>query len=64
MSIRGDINADGIVNILDVSIAAMAFGSESGEDMFEPNADMNEDSIINIIDISTIATEYGKTTEA
>jgi hypothetical protein len=61
ISIAGDINADKKVNILDISMAARAFGSKLGEERFEPNADINEDRVINIIDISGIAREFGQT---
>lgn len=60
VSIPGDINADGKVNILDISLAAKAYSSKLGEDRWEANADVNEDGIINILDISAIAKEYGK----
>jgi hypothetical protein len=61
LSIPGDINGDGKVDILDISMAARAYGSRLGEQRFEPNADVNEDGIVNILDLSLIAREYGKT---
>jgi hypothetical protein len=61
VSIPGDINADKTVNILDVSIAARAFGKKLGDPKFDPNADVNEDGTLNILDVSAIAKEYGKT---
>jgi hypothetical protein len=61
ISIPGDINADGKVNIIDIAIAARAFGSKLGEERFEPNADLNEDGVTNILDISAIAREFGET---
>jgi hypothetical protein len=62
VSIPGDINSDGRVNILDISMAAKAYGSQRGEQRFDSNVDMNEDGTINILDISAIAKEYGKST--
>jgi hypothetical protein len=64
VSIQGDVNADGIVNIIDISIAARAFGTRLGDPKWNANADVNEDGMINIIDVSAIAREYGKTVEA
>jgi hypothetical protein len=61
VSIKGDINADGKVNILDVAAAAKAFGSKPGSQNWNPNADLNEDRQINILDIAAIAREFGKT---
>jgi hypothetical protein len=60
VSIQGDVNADGTVNIVDIAIAARAFERKLGEEGFEPNADVNEDKIINIIDLATVARDYGK----
>jgi len=59
--IVSDLNRDGIVNILDISIVAMAFGSTPGDTNWNVIADLNNDEIVNILDISTIAKDYGKT---
>jgi hypothetical protein len=61
LSIPGDINGDGKVDILDISTAARAYGSTLGEQRFEPNADVSNDGIVNILDLSLIARQYGKT---
>jgi hypothetical protein len=61
VSIIGDINADGKVNIIDVSIAAKAYMSKPGDTRWNANADVNEDETINIIDITIVARDYGKT---
>lgn len=61
LSISGDINGDGKVDILDISMAARAYGSRLGEQRFVPNADVNNDGIVNILDMSLIARDYGKT---
>jgi Tol biopolymer transport system component len=60
VTIPGDVNADGTVNILDISIAARSYGTKPGDTKWNPNADINEDGTINILDISAIAKEYGK----
>jgi len=59
----GDLNKDRTVNILDISIVAVAFGSTPEDPNWNIIADLNNDEIINILDISTIAMDYGKTTE-
>jgi len=61
VSIKGDINADGKVNIIDLYAVAKAFGSKLGDERWNPNADLNEDQQISIIDMYTIAREFGKT---
>lgn len=61
VSIPGDINADGTVNIIDISIAAKAFNTVLGDKRWNANADINEDNIINIVDVSLVTKEFGKT---
>lgn len=56
-----DLNMDGIVNILDVSVVALAFDSKPGDDNWNITADLNNDEWVNIVDISIIAKNYGKT---
>jgi len=56
----GDINIDRIVNIQDVVIAALAFGSRPEDPNWNPKADFNGDSIINIIDLVFIGINFGK----
>jgi hypothetical protein len=58
---KPDLNFDSVVNILDISLVARAFGTRSGDQKWDPVADVNKDGIINILDISAIAKEYGKT---
>lgn len=60
ISLLGDLNEDGIVNILDLAIVAYSFRSSLGDPEWNPKADLNHDKIINIIDISVVAIEYGK----
>ena len=57
-----DLNDDGIVDIYDVVLAALAFGSRPGDENWNPYADLIRDGIIDIFDIVTIAVNYGRTT--
>ncbi len=59
--VRGDLSGDGKVNMLDVSIAAIAFGTYTGDPKWNAYADLNFDGFINILDLAIIALEYGKT---
>ena len=61
VSIKGDTNNDGTVNIRDIYAVAKAFGSKSGEERWDPNVDLNEDQQINIVDLFVMAKEFGKT---
>jgi len=56
-----DLNYDGIVNIVDISIVAVAFGSTPEDLGWNIIADLNNDEIINILDVSMVAMEFGKT---
>jgi PKD repeat protein len=60
VSLFGDINFDGQVNIVDITIVATAFGSEPETPTWNPKADLNKDGTVNIVDITLVAKEYGK----
>jgi parallel beta-helix repeat protein len=56
-----DLNDDGVINILDISIVAIAFGSKEGDENYNSIADLDGNEEINILDISIVAFDYGKT---
>lgn len=53
-----DINGDGKVNIIDISLVAHAWGSRPGESHWDPRCDLDSNSVINIIDITLVAKEF------
>ncbi len=53
-----DVNADGVVNILDLTGVAAAFGDVVAE--ANRSADVNADGEINILDLVQIANDFGK----
>jgi len=55
-----DLNFDGKVNILDISTAALAFGTKPGDPRWQKEADVNGDNLINILDLAKIALDFGK----
>lgn len=57
ISILGDLNGDGAVNVLDSIILSNAFLAKPGSLMWNPNADLNGDDVVNILD-SIIFGEY------
>jgi len=56
-----DLNEDGTVNIVDISMVAIAFGTKPGDEHWDSIADMDKNEEINIIDISIVALDYGNT---
>ena len=48
-----DVNADGVVNILDLTFVAAHFGEVN------PDADVNDDGIVNILDLVLVAQNFG-----
>ena len=61
ISLVGDINEDGVVDVFDISIVSMAFGSFAGSPQYNPDADLNVDGIVDMIDLSLVAINYGAT---
>ncbi len=58
--LEGDINYDGVVNILDILIIAVAFGTEPGDPKWDPRADLDKNNIINILDVLKVAVHFGE----
>lgn len=57
--LASDVNADGIVNILDLTFVASHFGKALSEDQ-HPNPDVNGDGTVNILDLTLVASYFGK----
>ena len=47
-----DVNGDGVVNILDLTLVAQGFGSD------EVGADVNGDGVINVFDLVFVANAF------
>ena len=56
--LSSDVNADGVVNILDLTSVAATFGKPVSESNRE--VDVNSDGIINILDLVQIANDFGQ----
>ena len=54
-----DVNADGIINILDLVLVAKHFDQMPDDDL-SPNPDINGDGTVNILDLTLIASHFGK----
>ena len=57
--IASDVNADGVVNILDLTLIATHFGEISTADQ-TPNPDVNGDGSVNILDLTLVASYLGR----
>jgi len=55
-----DINEDGIVDIIDVTIVAVAQGSYPGHLKWNSLADLNNDQVVDIIDVTFVGIHVGK----
>ena len=55
-----DVNADGVINILDLTLVAANFGTTPAADQ-TPNTDVNGDGTVNILDLTLVASHLGKT---
>jgi len=59
-SIYGDLDADRKVNMLDIALAARAYGSKPGDENWNESADLDRNAIVNMLDIGRIARDYGE----
>ena len=61
ISLVGDVNGDGVVNVIDITLASIAFGSFEGESGYDPDCDINADGIVDMRDLSLVAMNLGAT---
>jgi len=54
-----DINSDGFVNAKDAVILGYAFGTQPGDEDWNPLADIIEDGIINAKDATALGVAFG-----
>ena len=60
VSMPGDIDANGIVDIFDIVNVATAFGAVPTDPNWNPNANIVDDDSIDIFDIVVVATNFGQ----
>jgi hypothetical protein len=59
--IKGDVNCDGIVNILDASLVSAHWsGPPAGPSGYDAIADINLDGAVGITDASIVSSDWGK----
>jgi len=59
----GDVNRDGIIDVTDLNLLKVAFGSTPGMPNWNPDCDLNGDGVINVRDVATASAHYGLTIE-
>ncbi len=60
VTIRGDVDGDFNVTILDVVRITSAYGSGTGDPQFRSDSDLNEDGEITILDVVICTSHYGQ----
>ena len=55
-----DVNADGTIDILDLTLIASHFNETVAPDQ-TPDPDINDDGIVNILDLTLLARHFGRT---
>ena len=61
IGIPGDVDVNGLVNMLDLYNIALHYGSTTADPEYVPNYDINSDDIINMLDLYIAAIHYGET---
>jgi hypothetical protein len=57
----GDVNRDGVVNVIDLATIGVRFGSSVGSVLYLVDADLSHDGTINIRDLVVCAVNFGVT---
>ncbi len=60
VTIAGDINGDGKVDIFDVIALGRSFGTAISNPNWNPNADLNADGTVDLLDAVILASNFGK----
>jgi hypothetical protein len=62
--LRGDVNGDRLVDIVDITITALAMGSQPGDGNWNKDADIDGNGLVDIVDTVTAAIDFGKETKS
>ena len=60
VTILGDIDGNGVVEIKDLVLLAQAYGSKPGDPNWNSSADLNNSQVVDLLDLVTLAQHYGK----
>jgi Dockerin type I domain len=56
----GDLDGDGFVSIVDISIVSSHYGSTPTSPNWYPLADLNHDGVVNLLDFAIAVANYGR----
>jgi len=54
-----DVNGDGKVDMIDIALVVRAYGSEIGDEKYDPRLDFNRDGVIDDADLNLITPYFG-----
>ena len=57
---KGDVNGDSIIDTLDLTAIASAFGTSKGDEGYNPSADLNQDGVVDIFDLVEVGRNFKK----
>jgi len=60
ITLIGDVNGDGTVDIYDITLAATSFASNVGDPEYNERADINHDGTVDIFDLIIIGLNFGQ----
>lgn len=58
VKLKCDLNSDGVVNVLDVTIISKAYNSRPGDPKWNPDFDFDKDGRLSILDVLAVCKEY------
>ncbi len=55
----GDIDNNNVIDVSDLALLSLAFGSRPGSKNWNPLADLNDDGMVDVLDLSLLTQNYG-----
>jgi hypothetical protein len=55
----GDVNNDGVVELMDYLLLSYAYGSQHGDPNWDPRCDVNNDGIVDLMDFYIVSEHFG-----
>jgi len=57
--LEGDVNGDGVVDLVDLALLLMAYGSCEGDPNYDADADFDGSGCVDLVDLATLLSNYG-----